>query len=114
MKTIFSLLLLLPAFAFGQEFRYNKVHITPQAGDNFQIGTAHLKTATGSISLEGSSLSIDERTYNLEPTDEPDVFKTDKGLVKFHYHEDQLVAVRVYRFSAIRSYVLEPQRVVSR
>ena len=97
---------MIPAIAFGQEFTYTKVHTEAGGKDNFSLAANKVEQTEGIIQLQDNRLVIDGKTYELAATEEPEVYKIRKGYVRFVHQHEQLVAVRIYKHSMVRSYIL--------
>jgi hypothetical protein len=104
MKHLLFILMLLPAMLKAESYTYNQVSLTQQGSDNFSIDKKSEVHAVGVIDFDGSTISIDKKTYDLTPMKKGNCYRYKGGMFQLVYRDNKLVSVQHYDYGKLCNY----------
>ena|ERR1043165_5880250 len=107
MKRILFVLLLLPNLLFAETYTYNMLSFTEKGSDNFSVDKNANVYCAGTIELNGNSITIDKKTYELKPMRRENYFKCKGEIFRLVYAGSRLSYVEHHTFNKILNYRIQ-------
>lgn len=112
MKTLLTILLLVPLLSFGQAYEYNKVVTIERGSDFFGYDHTVTKEVAGKIRMRYDNMSIDGRKFRLKAkASMPGCYKSKGCSVNLVYNGKQLSMIKLnYYQRTTYYYINQPEQ----
>ncbi len=104
MKQLLFILMLLPSVLKAESYTYNLVSLIQQGNDNFSIDKKNEIYAVGTISVDGKSITIDQKVYDVTPMKKDNCYRYKGGMIQLVYRDSKLVCVQHYNYGKLSNY----------
>jgi len=96
--------MLLPSVLKAESYTYNLVSLIQQGNDNFSIDKKNEIYAVGTISVDGKSITIDQKVYDVTPMKKDNCYRYKGGMIQLVYRDSKLVCVQHYNYGKLSNY----------
>lgn len=112
MKTLLTILLLVPLLSFGQAYEYNKVVIIERGSDYFGYDHTITKESAGKIRMRYDNMSIDGKKYRLKAkANMPGCYKSKGCSVNLVYNGKQLSMIKLNYYQRTTYYYINQSEI---
>lgn len=104
---ILFFILLFPAISFANTYNYGKIISLNKGSDNFGFDKMQTVDNSGEIRFDDNAVFIDGKKFELKKSETANRFKSKNCSIEFLYKENELAAVKMYRYNKVVCYIIQ-------